>query len=60
MKSYEILGSLPSSGEEAIPLIVPESAVLFALKSLNPRKASGHYGVPNRLIKEYAEFYLLL
>ena len=41
--------------DEPYVLSVSESAVLVALKQLNPRKAAGPDCVPNWLLREYAE-----
>ncbi len=54
-KSFKRLESLPSHKEDVSPLTLPEPAVLSALKKLNPRKAAGPDGVPNWLLKEFAE-----
>ena len=54
-KSFQRLESVPSNSEDLSPLTLPVPAVLSALKKLNPQKAAGPDGVPNWLLKEYAE-----
>ena len=54
-KSFQRLKSVPPNSEDLSPLTLPEPAVLSALKKLNPQKVAGPDGVPNWLLKEYAE-----
>ena len=56
MQEYQSLDSLPPVDNDSEVLTLDESSVYSALVRLNPRKASGPDGVPNWLLKDYAEF----
>ena len=55
MKAYQPLDSLPPFEADAVVPELTESNVYSALRDLKPRKASGPDGVPNWLLREYAE-----
>jgi hypothetical protein len=56
MQEYQSLDSLPPVDNDSEVLTLDESSVYSELVRLNPRKASGPDGVPNWLLKDYAEF----
>ena len=56
MQEYQSLDSLPPVDNDSEVLTLDESSDYSALVRLNPRKASGPDGVPNWLLKDYAEF----
>ena len=55
MQAYQPLQSSVPYDEEFVPPILSELDICLALKKLNPRKASGPDGLPNWLLKEFAE-----
>ena len=55
MESFQRLESLPSHNEDFSPLTLLEPAIFPSLKRLNPKKAAGPNGLPNWLLKEYAD-----
>ena len=55
MQAYQPLQSSVPYDEEHVPPILSELDICIALKKLNPRKAPGPDGLPNWLLKEFAE-----
>ena len=55
MVNFQPLMPIAAHEDEPYVLSVSESAVLAALKQLNPRKAAGPDCVPNWLLREYTE-----
>ena len=55
MQAHQPLQSFAPYDEEHVPPILSELDICLALKKLNPRKAPGPDGLPNWLLKEFAE-----
>ena len=55
MQDYQPLQSPVPYDEQYVSPILSELDICLALKKLNPRKASGPDGLPNWLLKEFAE-----
>ena len=55
MQDYQPLQFPVPYDEQYVPPILSEFDICLALKKLNPRKASGPDGLPNWLLKEFAE-----
>ena len=56
MQEYYPLDTLPPFDPDTEVVNLSVSSVLSALLSLNPRKASGPDGLPNWVLKDYADF----
>lgn len=56
MQNYQQLDRLDPVDDNSEVIELDVSSVFSALRRLNPRKASGPDGVPNWLLKEYADF----